>query len=250
MSAEDAEAFESAGGAQARGDGPAAASDGPGASVGPAEAAALEAAESLFGDRFDIARRYAEHLAGSGAERGLVGPREGSRLWSRHLVNCALVAPLVPHGSSVVDVGSGAGLPGLVLAIARPDLSVTLVEPLLRRATWLEEVVDDLGLDVRVLRARAQECGVQADVVTARAVAALEKLMSLCVPLVRPGGQLLALKGASADEELLRAEPALSRRGLSGEVVPTGCGDETSFVVRVRVPGVPSGRGGQPRRPR
>lgn len=231
-------------------EGRAAAADGPGVSGEPAEAAALEAAESLFADRFDLARRYAEHLTGSGAQRGLIGPREGPRLWSRHLVNCALVAPLVPQGSSVVDVGSGAGLPGLVLAIARPDLSVTLVEPLLRRTTWLEEVVEDLGLDVRVLRARAQECGVQADVVTARAVAPLEKLMSLCVPLVRPGGQVLALKGGGAEEELVRAEPALSRRGLSGEVVPTGRGDETSFVVRVRVPGVPTGRGRQPRRAR
>ncbi len=231
--------------AQVGGDGLAAVADGPGTTGEPGEAGALEAAESLFGDRLHLARRYAEHLTGSGAQRGLIGPREGPRLWSRHLVNCALVAPLVPHGSSVVDVGSGAGLPGLVLAIARPDLSVTLVEPLLRRTTWLDEVVDDLGLDVRMLRARAEECGVQGDVVTARAVAPLEKLMSLCVPLVRPGGQVLALKGASADEELARAEPALSRRGLSGEVVTADRGDETSFVVRVRVPG---GRGGKPRR--
>ncbi len=201
-----------------------------------AEVAARERAEEVFGDRTDLVRRYADHLAGSGVDRGLIGPREGPRLWSRHLMNCAGMAPLVPRGASVADVGSGAGLPGLVLAIARPDLTVTLVEPLLRRTTWLDEVVADLGLDVMVVRSRAQDTDVRAEVVTARAVAALDRLVRLCLPLVRPGGQVLALKGSGADAELARAEPWLRRHGLRGEVVRAGLGDETASVVRVRVP--------------
>ncbi len=167
----------------------------------------------VFGDRTPLARRYVEHLAASGTERGLVGPREVPRLWERHVLNCAALAPLCPQDTAVIDVGTGAGLPGLVLALARPDLEVVLVEPLARRVAWLGEVVDDLGLAVRVVRARAQECGVRAGTVTARAVAPLDRLAGWCLPLVEPGGQLLALKGRSAAEELAAAEPALRRAG-------------------------------------
>lgn len=196
-----------------------------------------DAAAAVFGDRLDLARRYVDHLATSGVERGLVGPREGPRLWQRHVLNCALLAPLVPAGASVVDVGSGAGLPGIVVALARPDLGVVLVEPLLRRTSWLEEVVADLGLDVEVVRARAQECGRDADAVLSRAVAPLDRLLGWCLPLVRPGGQVLALKGSGAAQELAAAAPLLRRRRLgAGEVLQVGSGDETGTVVRVRVP--------------
>ena len=148
----------------------------------------------------DLARRFVVHLATSGVERGLIGPREVPRLWNRHVLNCAVLGELVPQGVRVVDVGSGAGLPGIALAIARPDLQVVLVEPLERRTTWLDEVVADLGLGVRVLRARAEEVAgtERAAVVTARAVAPLDKLARWTLPLVQPGGELLAIKGRSA----------------------------------------------------
>src|SRR5205085_5221194 len=138
------------------------------------------------GDRVDLARAFAAHLADTGVSRGLLGPREVPRLWSRHVLNCAAVAPLVPAGAQLVDVGSGAGLPGVVLALARPDLHVTLVEPLLRRVTWLEEVTKDLDLgNVTVVRARAEDLPKEwADVATARAVAPLVKLSAWCLPLV------------------------------------------------------------------
>jgi 16S rRNA (guanine527-N7)-methyltransferase len=170
---------------------------------------------SFFGDRVDLARAFASHLADTGVSRGLLGPREVPRLWSRHVLNCAAVASLVPADAQVVDVGSGAGLPGVVLALARPDLRVTLVEPLLRRVSWLEDVVDDLGLDsVSVVRGRAEELrGYAFDVATARAVAALDRLAAWCLPLLRESGVLLALKGRSASEELVHAEPALRRLG-------------------------------------
>jgi 16S rRNA (guanine527-N7)-methyltransferase len=192
----------------------------------------------FFGDRVDLARAFAAHLAGTGVSRGLLGPREVPRLWSRHMLNCAAVAPLVPAGVHVVDVGSGAGLPGIVLALARPDLHVTLVEPLLRRVGWLEDVVADLELDrVSVVRARAEELsGYAFDVATARAVASLDRLAGWCLPLLREGGVLLALKGRSAAEELVQAEPALRRLGaVSWGVREVGNGvlDEPTTVVEV-----------------
>ncbi|GAA4595184.1 16S rRNA (guanine527-N7)-methyltransferase [Actinoplanes octamycinicus] len=181
----------------------------------PAEIA--DVAARVFGDRLALAGEFAQLLATEGVLRGLVGPRETPRIWERHLVNCAVMAELFPIGASVVDVGSGAGLPGIVLAVARPDLGITLVEPLARRTAFLTEVVDELGLDrVTVLRGRAEEVLGQvgeADVVTARAVAALDKLAGWCLPLARVGGRLLALKGASAEEEIEENRIAVERLG-------------------------------------
>jgi 16S rRNA (guanine527-N7)-methyltransferase len=182
---------------------------------------------------------YADLLAGAGVERGLIGPREVPRLWGRHLLNCAVVVDpesgLVPEGTSVIDVGSGAGLPGLVWAIARPDLDVVLLEPLLRRATFLEEAVASLGLErVQVVRGRAEECRLTAAVVTARAVAPLERLLTWVAPLVAPGGEVLALKGSSAAEEIVAAQVA----GIAGtfELIECGAGvvAPPTTVVRIR----------------
>ncbi len=193
-----------------------------------------EAARALFGDRLDLAAAYAELLATDGVVRGLIGPRETPRLWERHLLNCAVVAERIPEGASVIDVGSGAGLPGLVLAIARPDLTVTLVEPLARRTAFLIEAVQRLGLtrDVRVFRGRAEEAAagsrdrepLSADIVTARAVAPLDRLASWCLPLVAPGGRLVALKGASAADEITEHSEAVIRLG-GGTPELHRCGD-------------------------
>jgi 16S rRNA (guanine527-N7)-methyltransferase len=174
------------------------------------------AAVQLFGDRLGSARAYADILAGRGVERGLIGPREVPQLWDRHLVNCGVVAELVPQGARVWDVGSGAGLPGLVVALLRPDLHMTLLEPLLRRTVFLEECVRELRLaNVTVLRGRTEEHASRAvaDVVLARAVAPLERLVAWTLPLLHPGGLLLALKGATAAVELDAALPTLRRLG-------------------------------------
>jgi 16S rRNA (guanine527-N7)-methyltransferase len=164
------------------------------------------AAALLFGDRLPLAQRYAEFLVTEGVVRGILGPREAPRIWGRHLLNCAVVAQMIPSGSSVTDIGSGGGLPGIVLAVARPDLNVTLVESLARRTTFLTEVVDGLGLTrVTVVRGRAEECvGTldPADIVTARAVAPLDRLAEWCLPLTAVGGRMLAVKGASAGQEI------------------------------------------------
>jgi 16S rRNA (guanine527-N7)-methyltransferase len=244
-----------------------------------------EAARRLFGDRLPLAEAYAELLAGPGVVRGLIGPRETPRIWDRHLLNCAAVAELIPTESTVVDVGSGAGLPGIVLAIARPDLSVTLVEPLARRAMFLTEAVDvlDLGGAVTVLRARAEEIeayrrraarggargraarmvgpesagrpeddgppwyeladvddlaelSIPAEIVTARAVAPLDRLAAWCLPLVAPGGRLLALKGATAADEAAEHAAVVRRLGGSApEVRRCGVGvvDPPTTVIEV-----------------
>lgn len=194
----------------------------------------------FFGDRLAMAREYAEVLRTDGITRGLIGPREADRIWDRHVLNCAALAPELPADALVADVGSGAGLPGLVLAIARPDISMRLVEPLLRRATFLSEVVERLGLTgVEVVRDRAEDLppGWEVDVVTARAVAPLPRLAGWCLPLVRPGGQLLALKGERADHELAEAAGALPRLGAaSWEVRLCGEGllDPPVRVVAIR----------------
>lgn len=197
-----------------------------------------EAAADLFGDRLPLAQQYVEHLSTTGVEWGLIGPREVPRLWDRHVLNCAVVAALIPHGSTVVDVGSGAGLPGLPLAIAREDLRVTLVEPLERRCRWLREVVADLELSVDVVRGRAEEVvgSVSADVVTARAVAPLDRLARWLVPLRRPGGVVLAMKGRSAAEEVEKARHVLRKLKIS-DVQVLSCGDDvlanSTTVVRL-----------------
>ncbi|WP_239082209.1 16S rRNA (guanine(527)-N(7))-methyltransferase RsmG [Actinoplanes teichomyceticus] len=184
-------------------------------------------ATEVFGDRLALAGRFARLLATEGVVRGLIGPRETPRLWDRHLVNCGVVASLFPIGASVVDVGSGAGLPGIVLAVARPDLGITLVEPMARRTAFLTEAVDELGLDnVTVLRGRAEEVIGEAggaDIVTARAVAPLDRLAGWCLPLARVGGRLLALKGASAAEEIGEHRLAIERLG-GGEPAIRLCG--------------------------
>ncbi len=206
------------------------------------------AAIAVFGERVETARRYAELLGTSAVERGLIGPREVPRLWSRHILNSAVVVELVSPGLRVIDVGSGAGLPGIAMAIARPDLEVTLVEPLLRRVTWLQEVVSELELSsVRVLRGRAEELTgrVEADVVTARAVAPLGVLAGWCLPLLRAGGLLLAVKGRNAPEEVSAASDALHRLGATrwsvrhcGEAVLTEATTVVEVVAGTRRPRV------------
>jgi 16S rRNA (guanine527-N7)-methyltransferase len=177
-----------------------------------------EAAVGLFGDRLALAVRFAEVLADTGVSHGLLGPREVPRLWERHVLNCAVVADAFPRGARLVDVGSGAGLPGVALAIVRPDLDEHLVEPMLRRTQWLTTVVEELALDaVTVHRGRAEDLvgTVSAPYVTARAVARLGKLARWCVPLLEPaGGTVVAMKGRSAPEELAEDRPALRRLGL------------------------------------
>ena len=190
-------------------------------------------------DRLPLAERYADWLADAGVVRGLIGPREVPRLWDRHLLNCAVLEEAVPQGVTVCDIGSGAGLPGLVLAIARPDLQITLVEPLLRRTTFLQEVVDDLGLShVEVVRGRADALHGQRrfDVVTSRAVAPLERLLGWSMPLVSPGGAMVAMKGGSVQEEIEEARPVLDRLGCAEpEVITLGDGVLVSTTGALRV---------------
>ncbi|HEX8496687.1 MAG TPA: 16S rRNA (guanine(527)-N(7))-methyltransferase RsmG [Actinomycetales bacterium] len=198
------------------------------------------AAGDLFGDRLDLAQRYVQHLATTGVEWGLIGPREVPRLWDRHVLNCAVLQELIEPDVQVADVGSGAGLPGLVLALCRPDLRLVLVEPLLRRVEWLTRVTDDLQLgNVEVRRGRAEVLAgsVQVPVVTARAVAPLDRLVRWGLPLLQPGGQLLAIKGRTAAEELERTAPAVRRAGgVDSQILEVGAGvlGEPVTVVRVR----------------
>lgn len=157
----------------------------------------------LFGESWPVVERFHRMLAEEGVLRGLVGPREVPRLWERHLVNSAAVVPFLPDSGLIVDVGSGAGLPGVVIAAMRPDADIILLEPMERRTDWLTEVVETLGLtNVAVLRGRAEDQDLQADVVTARAVAALDKLYGWTLPLVKGGGHLVALKGSRAADEI------------------------------------------------
>jgi 16S rRNA (guanine527-N7)-methyltransferase len=209
---------------------------------------APEQARDVFGDRYADAVRYAELLAEAGVQRGLIGPREVPRLWERHLLNCAVLSEVVPEGVTVCDVGSGAGLPGIPLALVREDLKITLLEPLLRRTNFLTEVVELLGLDhVTVVRGRAEEVlGTlqPVHVVTARAVAPLDRLAAWGIPLLRPYGEMLALKGDTAEEELKSAASALSKLGAAEtSVLHVGEGvvDPLSTVVRVKVGESPGG---------
>lgn len=199
------------------------------------------AAAALFGALLPAAARYAELLAADGVQRGLIGPREADRIWDRHILNCAVVGEAVPANARVLDVGSGAGLPGLPLALARPDLDITLLEPMARRVSWLTEVVDELALPVAVRRGRAEDPALRAelgnyDVVTARAVAPIGRLAGWTLPLVRPGGWLLAIKGESAGDEITR-DGALVRASGGQAVRIRDCGtgivDPATRVVLV-----------------
>ena len=201
----------------------------------------IEPAEaiSVFGDRIELARGYAEALIRDGDLLGLLGPRELPRLWTRHILNSAVVSELVPSGKSVADIGSGAGLPGIPMAICLPDNHFTLIEPMERRSDWLRDLVVELGLtNVTVLRARAEEVGEVFDIATARAVSALPKLLRLVVPLVREGGLVLALKGSKAADEIEESKRLQKKLGLAGfEIVYAGQSvlSEPTLVVRTKL---------------
>lgn len=191
----------------------------------------------VFGDRLPLAERYHASLADVASARGFIGPREVPRLWDRHILNCAVIEKLMPENATLIDVGSGAGLPGIALAIARPDLQVTLVEALLKRSKYLNEVVEELGLDnVTVVRGRAEEGHIKravqgADIVTSRAVAPLGKLAQWSLPLVNKGGEMIAMKGDSVGEELERDEALIAKAGGgNAEVLEV----EGTTVIRVR----------------
>jgi 16S rRNA (guanine(527)-N(7))-methyltransferase RsmG len=198
-----------------------------------------EGARRAFGLKIEAAVQYAELLATDGVTRGIIGPAETGRLWDRHLVNCAVVADLMPESGTLVDIGSGAGLPGVVLAMLCPGLEVVLLEPMLRRVVFLNECVQSLELpNVQVLRGRAEDMSgnLQADVATARAVAPLDRLLSWSSGVLRPGGTLLAIKGSNAEAELADAKPVLRRLGArSAEVLRVGHDrvDPATTVVRV-----------------
>lgn len=215
------------------------------------------AATAIFGPAVEKAQEFAHLLATAGIERGLIGPREAPILWSRHILNCAVLQEEIPHDVRVVDIGSGAGLPGIPLALARPDLHIDLVEPLLRRATFLEECVTKLELDrVRVFRGRAEEVVADvgdADIVTARAVAPLGRLAGWSSPLLRIGGKLVALKGRSAAEEIDRDRDECTLAGFSdfsvklvGESMLT---EPTTVVVATKstTPSVSPSTGAKPK---
>lgn len=195
---------------------------------------------AVFGQSADSARRYVELLVTAGIEAGLIGPRESGRIWSRHILNCAVIAPLFDPAASLCDVGSGAGLPGIVLALSRPDLRVTLVEPQLRRYSFLAEVVERLALSANLVRCRAENLPTQTfDYVTARAVAPLDRLVEWTCHLWSPAGQLVAIKGSSVPEELQRAAPTLRRLGLSrGRIEQWGAGvvNPPTTIVRIQSP--------------
>lgn len=221
--------------------------------------AAPDAATAIFGVRLPLALRFAELLLSSGVERGLLGPHEAARVWERHILNCAVVGELIAPGSSVLDVGSGAGLPGIPLSLARPDLEIVLLESMARRVGWLREVVAELGLPLRIERGRAEEPAARKlwegnDVVVARAVAPLARLATWTLPLVRPDGRLLAMKGESAAAEVDRDRAAVRAAGGSPpRVVRCGVGlvDPPATVVVVsRRSGSARTRpgGGRPRR--
>ena len=211
----------------------------------PAGAVPGEAA-AAFGAQLPVARRYAELLTGPGIERGLIGPREAERIWSRHLLNCVALTELLPADARVVDVGSGAGLPGLVMAIRRPDLRVDLVESLRRRTDFLTSVVGELDLSgrVRVVQGRAEDREVvatvgEADWVTARALAPLDRLARWCLPLLRPGGALLAIKGAQAEAELTGHARAVRQAGGTSARVVRCAAHPTSSVTASPVETIP-----------
>ncbi|WP_410617347.1 16S rRNA (guanine(527)-N(7))-methyltransferase RsmG [Amycolatopsis sp. lyj-109] len=211
-------------------------------SLDEAAGAVRAAAERVFGEHVDQAAGYVELLERHGVERGLIGPREVERLWERHVLNSAVIGEQMAPGARVVDVGSGAGLPGVPLAIARPDLDIVLLEPMARRVAWLAEVAEKLELPITIVRGRAEEQPVReqvggADIVTARAVAPLARLADWCLPLVRPDGFLVALKGASAADEIERDGAAIRKAGGADPLI-VECGaavlEVPSTVVKIR----------------
>lgn len=200
------------------------------------------AAADIFGSQLDLARAYTDRLAKDSETFGLLGPRELPRIWGRHVINSALLSELVPAGSKVADIGSGAGLPGLPMAIAKPDAHFTLIEPMERRSNWLQQVVLDLEIkNVDVIRARAEEVQrTDFDIATARAVAALDKLLKLLTPLIRgsEGKTVLAMKGSRAPEEIMDAKNRLDLLGFDApEIITLGQGraPETATVVRIKL---------------
>jgi len=213
----------------------------------PGEELAAQAA-AMFGPALPQAQTYARLLTQVGTERGIVGPAEADRIWERHLLNCGVLSRLIPARCSIVDLGSGAGLPGIVLAMLLPRARVTLVEPMARRVEFLEECVAALGLpNAEVLRGRGEELAgkLTADVVTSRAVAPLDRLAGLSAGLARTGGRVLAMKGASAPAELARARPALARLGVTDarvEVVRSPDGGVAATLVTFTVPARRRGR--------
>jgi 16S rRNA (guanine527-N7)-methyltransferase len=199
-----------------------------------------DSVKAFLGDAYDGVARYAEMLRDQGELRGLIGPREVPRIWERHILNSAAVVPFLPTSGSVADIGSGAGLPGVVLAVMRPQLDVILIEPMERRTTWLSEVVAELGLEnVEVRRGRAEEYhgAFEVDAVTSRAVAALSKLVRLSMPLVRVGGEMVILKGRSVAEEVDPARKILRKYAAGDPDILEGStveGVESTTIVRVR----------------
>jgi 16S rRNA (guanine527-N7)-methyltransferase len=186
-----------------------------------------ESAKAIFGPQIDKARAFAEKLANDSDDLGLLGPRELDKLWSRHILNSAVVAETVQPGDHVADVGSGAGLPGIPMAIAMPEAHFVLIEPMERRSNWMLEVIEELGLtNAEVRRARAEEVtDLKFDIVTARAVAALDKLLRLCVPLLKPGGSLVALKGSKAADEIEAAKKLQKKLGIASFEIQI-CGEK------------------------
>lgn len=201
---------------------------------------ASSAVQAHLGDAYEGVARYAEMLREQGELRGLIGPREVPRIWERHILNSAAVVPYLPTSGSVADIGSGAGLPGVVVAVMRPELEVILVEPMERRTTWLTEVVSELKLsNVQVRRGRAEEYhgAFEVDAVTARAVAALSKLVRMSMPLVRVGGEMVILKGRSVVEEVEPARKVLRKYGAGDPDLLEGTtleSVESTTIVRVR----------------
>ncbi|MEN9714268.1 MAG: hypothetical protein RLZZ164_932 [Actinomycetota bacterium] len=197
------------------------------------------AAQAIFGANTDSARAYFQALVRDSDLLGLLGPREMPKLWSRHILNSAVVAELVPAGSSVADVGSGAGLPGIPMALAQPAAHFTLIEPMERRSDWLKQMVAELGLsNVEIIRARAEDVGQVFDQVTARAVAALPKLLKMTVPLTRNGGEVIALKGSKAAEEIDESKKLAKKLGIADfEIVQVGTNflPEPTSVVRTKL---------------
>ena len=212
--------------------------DAAGAEQERVESAARSALHRRFPDGAEQLDRYVAILGSKGIEWGLLGPREGDKLWSRHISNSLALVDALADGIDLADVGSGAGLPGIPLAIVRPDLNLTLLDPLLRRTTFLTETVEELALsNVRIERLRAEDCDEQFDVVTCRAVAGLEKLLRWTTPLFYPDGELLALKGSSAEKEVAEASTLLSRSRLRADILEVRAAPDVdgTRVIRVRV---------------